>query len=103
MLRDTETVKDHLHEGHCNSALSGPVSNVLVVPFPSGLFLNQKPKIAIKPFKRTLIQDLWNDADNEIVIDITNGRDRRLELSFMKGFEKELTSVADVSHHSFYS
>lgn len=72
-----------------------------MVPFPSGLHINQKPDIVVKPFKRNLVKNLSSDPENEMIIEIIDGRDRRLELSFMQGFEEELTSVSAVSRRSF--
>jgi len=66
----------------------GPISNLLVIPYPSGLLSNTKPDIAVKPFKRTLVTNLWSDDhENELVIDIIDDYDRNHELSFMEDFD----------------
>ncbi|CAG2174906.1 unnamed protein product [Oppiella nova] len=68
--------------------ISGPISNLLVTPFPSALFDQKSPNIVIKPFKRTIINDIYNeDPDNSYCIEIINDRCLTNSLEFMKGLD----------------
>ena len=74
----------------------------MVIPYPSGLFLNEKPSAVIKPFKRTLISNLWSDPENEYTIEVNNNsKDLLSSLSFMSDIDDVLNDLntTEVSSH----
>ncbi|CAG2104150.1 unnamed protein product [Medioppia subpectinata] len=80
----------HINSKQCMKTITnkGPISNLLLYPFPSALFDQKPPNIVIKPFKRTIINDLYSgDPDNQYCIEIINDKCLTNSLSFMKGLD----------------
>ncbi|XP_054162682.1 WD repeat-containing protein 18-like [Oppia nitens] len=82
----------HVNSKQCMKTITnkGPVSNVMVLPFPSALLTQKPPNLPFKSFKRTILSDIFrqsSDTEDEYCIEIRNEENLLNSLSFMNGID----------------